>query len=188
MSETGGHEHRGRSSEDNVEKAAVLDALRIRPGQTILDAGCGNGYMSKAFASALGDTGKVVALDPDEGAIATLRAETAGTTIEAVVGDISKDTGLPNSSVDLIYLSNVFHGFTPEELTGFLAEVDRLLRPHGTLAVVEFIKKETPIGPPLDIRLSPEDLRRKIPLTPRNTVKVGEFHYLQLFSENSLGE
>jgi ubiquinone/menaquinone biosynthesis C-methylase UbiE len=184
MSETGRHEHRGRSSEDNVEKALVLDALGIRPGQTILDAGCGNGYMSMAFASALGDTGKVVALDPDEAAIAILQAETAGTTIEAVVGDISQTTGLPQASVDLIYLSNVFHGFTPEELTGFLAEVDRLLRPDGTLAVVEFAKKETPIGPPLEIRLSPEELCRKIPLTPGNTVKVGEFHYLQVFANS----
>ena len=143
--------------------------------------------MSKAFSRALGDSGMVVALDPDEAAIATLQGETAGANIEPVVGDITKNTGLPAGSVDLIYLSNVFHGFTREELTGFLAEVDRLLRPDGTLAVVEFVKKETPVGPPLEIRFSPEELRQKIPLTPRNTVDVGEYHYLQLFTKSSLG-
>lgn len=181
------HEHRGRSSEATIDVSLVLQALRIGPGQTILDAGCGNGYMSKAFAGVLGDTGKVVALDPDETAIATLREETAGTNIQAVVGVISNDTGLPAGSFDLIYLSNVFHGFTTEELAGFLAEVDRLLRPDGTLAVVEFIKKETPVGPPLEFRFSPEELRRKIPLTPGNTLEVGEYHYLQLFAKRSLG-
>ncbi len=182
---TGTHKHKGRSSEANVDVSLVLDAVGIRPGQTILDAGCGNGYMSKAFAGALGPTGTVVALDPDEAAIAILRHETAGTNIEAVVGDISKNTGLPDGSVDLIYLSNVFHGFTPDEVAGFLAEVERLLRPGGTLAVVEFIKKETPIGPPLEIRFSPEELRQKIPLVPRDMVEIGEYHYLQVFA-NSL--
>ena len=170
-----------------MDEALVLDTLRIQPGQTILDAGCGNGYMSKAFARALGDAGKVVALDPDEAMIANLVGETPGTNIEAIVGDITKDTGLPDGSMDLIYLSNVFHGFTPEELTGFLAEVDRLLPADGTLAVVEFVKEATPIGPPLEIRRSPEELRRVIPLTPRNTVKVGDFHYMQLFGKNPSG-
>ncbi|MBN1864169.1 MAG: hypothetical protein JW808_04650, partial [Victivallales bacterium] len=44
------HHHRGKSSESLLDKAAILGALRIEPGQTVLDAGCGNGYMSKEFS------------------------------------------------------------------------------------------------------------------------------------------
>jgi ubiquinone/menaquinone biosynthesis C-methylase UbiE len=36
------------------------------PGQTILDAGCGNGCMSKEFSKLLNNTGKVYALDPSK--------------------------------------------------------------------------------------------------------------------------
>ena len=70
------HHHRGKSSESLLDTVEILKALRILPGQTILDAGCGNGYMSKAFSTALNNTGIVYALDPDEAAIATLRNET----------------------------------------------------------------------------------------------------------------
>jgi len=66
----------------------VMANLRVLPGQIVLDAGCGNGYMSKELSRAVGDRGKVYALDPDETSIEKLRVETAGTNIEAPAGDI----------------------------------------------------------------------------------------------------
>ncbi len=57
--------HRGRSSESLMDKDKILATLSITPGQIILDAGCGNGYMAKVFAKLTGETGKVYALDPD---------------------------------------------------------------------------------------------------------------------------
>lgn len=44
------HHHRGKSSESLLDKEAIFAALRITPGQTVLDAGCRNGYMSKEFS------------------------------------------------------------------------------------------------------------------------------------------
>lgn len=61
------HHHRGQSSEKLVNKNDILSSLSIARGQTILDAGCGNGYMAKEFAKLAGETGKVYALDPDNG-------------------------------------------------------------------------------------------------------------------------
>ena len=82
------HHHRGKSSESLLDKAQILASLSITPGQTILDAGCGNGYMAKEFAKLTGKTGKVYALDPDTISIDILRSETAGTIIEPFIGDI----------------------------------------------------------------------------------------------------
>jgi len=175
------HHHRGKTSEGQVDATMVLEELRLRPGQSVLDAGCGDGYMAKAFAREVGAKGRVIALDPDEAAIARLRGETKGTNLEAIVGDITRRTALPAGSVDLMYLSNVFHGFAPDELPGFRAEVERLLRPLGRLAVVEFIKEATPCGPPLEIRCSPSEMRQLIPLTPLGTVGVGKLFYMQIF-------
>ena len=91
-----------------------------------------------------------------------MKSETAGTVIEPLVGDITKETGLATSSLDLVYLSTVIHGFSKTQIEGFLKEVKRLLKPDGRLAVVEIKKEETPFGPPLDIRFSPEELEKTI--------------------------
>ncbi|MGD8628558.1 MAG: SRPBCC family protein [bacterium] len=178
------HSHKGKTSEDHLDKRAVLDALGILPGQTILDAGCGYGYMAREFARALNGSGRVYALDSDGDAIAALRAGTEGTLIEPLESDVSRPTPLRSSSVDLIYLSMVFHGFSGDELTGFLAEARRLLKPDGRLAIVEVDKEETPYGPPLDLRFSPGELKREVGLPPGETVRVGHHHYMQIFKNS----
>jgi ubiquinone/menaquinone biosynthesis C-methylase UbiE len=181
----GRHHHRGKSSESLLDKGAILSALAIEFGQTVLDAGCGNGYMSKEFSQIVGDSGRIYALDPDETGIALLREETKGTNIVALVGDITTTTQLPASSIDLIYLSTVFHIFSPEQIKGFEGEVKRLLAPHGRLAIVEIMKRATPFGPPLNMRLSPEDLMQALRLPPLGAVEVGEYFYMQLFENRS---
>ena len=176
------HHHRGKSSESLLDKARILNALGIRPGQTVLDAGCGNGYMAKEFAARVGKEGKVFALDPDEMAIAALREQTADTNIMAVVGDITTTTGLPAGSFDLIYLSTVVHGFAAEQVEGFRAEIQRLLAPGGKLAIVEIVKRDAPFGPPLPLRFSPAELQQALALPVLTTVDVGEYFYLQIFA------
>jgi ubiquinone/menaquinone biosynthesis C-methylase UbiE len=180
-SENKKHHHKGRSSERHLNRDIVLKELNIRSGQTILDAGCGSGYMSKEFSKILNNTGKVYALDPDKAAIEMLKKETNGTNIEPITGDITKETKIGDSSVDLIYLSTVFHGFSEGEIDGFQKEVKRILKPNAVLAIVEFKKVETPFGPPLEIRYSPEELKKTITLTPKFFVEVGEYFYVMAF-------
>ena len=175
------HRHKGKSSERFVDKDIILRELDIRPGQVVLDAGCGNGYMSKEFSKVLRHTGKVYALDPDAEAIETLQCDAEGPRIEAIVGDITQTTPIEGSSIDLIYLSAVFHGFSESQIAAFQAEAKRLLKPNAQLAVVEIEKQETPFGPPLDLRFSPEELKQTIALFPKKLVKVGQFFYMQTF-------
>ena len=175
------HHHRGKSSEGLLNKELILKALNIRPGQTVLDAGCGNGYMSKAFSKEVSPSGKVYALDPDTESIEILRSETQGTNIQAMEGDITKPTRINASSVDLLYLSTVIHGFSKQQMQDLLEEAKRLLKPNAVLAIVEIEKKETPFGPPLNIRFSPEELKDIVPLAPVSTILVGEYLYMQIF-------
>ena len=179
------HHHRGKSSERFLHKEIILQELDILPGQTILDAGCGNGYMSKEFAKVLNNTGKIYALDPDAGAIEVLKKEVHDTNIIPLLGDITQETPIPANSVDLLYLATVFHGFSKIELDGFNKEVKRLLKPNGILAIIEINKEPTPFGPPLHIRFSPEELQKTIELSPKKIVAVGEFFYMQTF-ENKI--
>ena len=134
------HCHRGKSSETFLNKPIILKALNILPGQIIVDAGCGNGYMSKEFSKTLKNTGKVYALDPDRKAIETLKEETKESNIEPIVADITKTIPVEESSTDLIYLSTVLHGFSEDERESFQKEAKRVLKPNARLAIVEIEK------------------------------------------------
>ncbi len=175
------HHHKGKSSEGVLNKEAILKELEILPGQTIIDVGCGNGYMAKEFSKLLKGTGKVYALDIDGESIEILKKEVAETNIEPIEADITKAVPIESCSADLIYLSNVFHGFSKGQIEGFQEEVRRLLKPDGKLAIVEIKKQNTPFGPPLNIRLSPEELRREITLTAKGLVEAGQHSYMQIF-------
>jgi ubiquinone/menaquinone biosynthesis C-methylase UbiE len=177
------HHPRGNSSESFLDKNEILANLMIIPGQIVLDAGCGNGYMAKEFAKLTGETGKVYALDPDAMSIDILKSETEGTMIEPFVGDIAEETELVTSSIDLIYVSTVIHGFSQTQMERFLKEVKRLLKPNGRLAIVEIKKEDTPFGPPPDMRLAPEELKQRISLTPICLIDVGQFFYMQIFKK-----
>lgn len=176
------HCHGGKSSESLLNKAQILANLPITPGQVVLDAGCGNGYMAKEFAERTGKAGRVYALDPHAPSIEALKAEVVGRNIEAFVGKITEKTQLEASSIDLIYVSTVIHGFSDSDMEKFREEVTRLLKPDGRLAVVEIKKEETPFGPPLHIRFSPEDLKQVIGLKPVLLVDVAEHFYMQVFA------
>ena len=177
------HYHRGKSSENLLDKQAILKGLNIQDGQTVLDAGCGNGYMAKEFAKITGESGKVYALDPDDISIGILQTETKNTVIEAFTGDITQKTILLDSAIDLIYLSTVVHGFSKEQMKGFTAEIDRILKSNGKLAILEINKKNTPFGPPIKLRFSPEELVNEMKLNPIKTIKIGQYFYLQLFKK-----
>lgn len=179
-----GHSHRGKFTEGLLDNDLILQALDIQAGQTILDAGCGNGYMSKLFSAKVTASGRVVAMDPDQQFLAVLAKETKGTNIVTLAGDITRPTPLRPSSIDLLYISTVIHGFSKNELQGFFRESKRLLKPNSILAIVEIEKRETPFGPPLSSRYSPEELIGIVPLVPLNTVHVGEHFYMQLFRTN----
>jgi ubiquinone/menaquinone biosynthesis C-methylase UbiE len=175
------YRHKGKFTEDLLDNERILKALNLEAGQTILDVGCGNGYMSKLFANKVTQSGKVYAVDSDSYFINVLRDETQGTNIETIEADITKPTLLKASSVDLIYISTVIHVFSKTQMQGFLREAKRLLKPDAMLTIVEIEKKATPFGPPLEFRYSPEELKKTVPMVPVETVRAGEHFYMQIF-------
>jgi hypothetical protein len=42
-------------------------------------------------------------------------------------------------------------------------------------------KEDTPFGPPVKMRSSPQELIQKLPFAPKKLIEVGEFFYMQLF-------
>lgn len=171
----------GKFSEGLLDDETILKKLKINLGQTILDAGCGNGYMAKKFSVLVGNAGKIYALDPDKESINKLRKEAEKTNIEALVGDITKTTEIKECSIDLVYLSTVFHIFSDIQIVCFENEITRILKPKAQLAIININKEDTPFGPPVEMRSSPEELRQKLSFVPKKLIEVGEHFYMQLF-------
>ena len=178
------HEHHGRSSKGFLDAGKVLRYIGINDGDRFLDLGCGNGYFSIAASQLVGKDGIVYAFDVDEESIAQLKSEMADTrlnNIEASVEDITKKLPLADESISLAFMSNVLHGLVENcEAEGALGEIARVTEKNGRLAVVEFKKQESPMGPPLSIRLSPEDveaLARRYDFSNEGVQEVGPHHY-----------
>lgn len=172
---------RKKFTEGLLDSGPILQALEIRPGQVVVDAGCGTGYMAKLFAGKVSDSGKVYAFDHDAHFLELLADETKASNIEPLRQDITKPSLLKKASVDLVYISALIYMFSREQVEAFVREVKRVLKPGGRLAIVEMEKKETPFGPPLNLRYSPEDLQKAISLPPVATVALSEYFYMQIF-------
>lgn len=131
-------------------RTAGLDLLRVRPGERVLELGCGAGGALVALARAVGPEGRVVGLDLSQGMInqASARLRRAGLTDRAalLVGDATS-IPWPDVSFDALFMAFTLELFDTPEIPLVLAECRRVLLPGGRLAVVS-LSRETPVGWP----------------------------------------
>ncbi|HEY5759875.1 MAG TPA: methyltransferase domain-containing protein [Steroidobacter sp.] len=117
---------------------SVIDALEIKPGQTIADLGAGSGYYSFRIAPLVGEQGTVLAIDvePRMLRIVSERAKRDGIrNITTVLGTPS-DPNLEPNSVDLLFMVDVYHELAfPFEV---MTKVREALKPGGRVALIEF--------------------------------------------------
>jgi len=123
-----------------MEPANRLVGPYVNPGMTVLDPGCGFGYISLPLARIVGPEGRVIAVDIEPRAVARLqrRARQAGLA-ERIFAQTcaSEDLGLAaySGQVDVATVIHTLHEFT--NIPGFLSQVAALLKPTGRLLVVE---------------------------------------------------
>ena len=103
----------------------------VGAGQHVLDLGCGNGNGLDALLSAVGPTGRVIALDRDAASLARA-AERTGP-LATVEADFTAPLPLEQQSVDRVICQNVIECVT--DRLGLLREIHRVLR-HGGRALV----------------------------------------------------
>ena len=131
----------------------VVELLDCRPGMTAVDLGAGSGYFLRYLSAAVGDDGRVLALDIHPGTIELLlaraEAENLGNVRAAVVA--ADDPALAPRSIDRILIANTWH-----HISGRVDYAKKLLaplRPGGLLLIVDFTM-DSPEGPPTDRRLT----------------------------------
>ena len=179
----------GGSSFQLVDFEKVVVALDLQKGATLLDMACGEGEYTIGFSKIIGDEGLIYAVDLWEHNINRL-IETLSFTgiknVKAFVADVSKPMSIGDDSINVCLMATVLHDLIQANTAeGAIKEAARVLKPHGLLAIIEFKKIDGPPGPPIHIRLRPQDVERFVEpfgFNRQAMKEVGPYNYLMVFS------
>ena len=114
------------------------------------DFGTGSGHYARAAAAIVGHSGRVYAIDVQEDVLKHVKLNTSDrhkSIIETVWGDIEKPAGthLREHSLDVVLLANTL--FQVENRFGLLVEIKRVVKPGGTLMLVDWAGSYGGMGP-----------------------------------------
>ena len=140
----------------------VLTALAIEPGEVIADIGAGSGYFTFRLAHRVGDKGRVYAVDISPDMIRHLNRrirELKAMNVTTILAD-ADDPLLADASMDRFFFSDSWHHI--ENQSKYLSLIKKMLKPGGEIIMIDFHKKELPVGPPMQMKIAREDLIRQM--------------------------
>ncbi len=126
----------------------VLKEFGLRKGMKVLDVGTGAGFYLPYLSEAVGEEGKVYAIDIEESAVeyARRKVESLGLKNVEVLKSEENSVPLPDGSVDFVFMAFVFHEL--ENPVEFIKELRRVAKRFAYLAIIDWKKEERDKGPP----------------------------------------
>jgi precorrin-6B methylase 2 len=152
-----------REREEACSKLLNILILNVQPGQCICDMGCGNGFYSIQLAKLVGEKGRILAVDIQPQMLSLLKQrcqkEKVGN-VEPVLGTVI-DPKLPDESIDLMLMVDVYHEFShPEHM---LRAIRKALKPSGRMVLVEFRLEDPNVPIKLLHKMSKAQILKEIP-------------------------
>lgn len=138
---------------DDLVPDSMWEAFGVPEAAAIVEIGAGTGMFAREFAERM-PSGTLYAVDSEPAMLEWMR-EHLGALSPADIVVTDADAGsvpLADGIADLVYSVNLHHEL--DDPSRMLAEALRLLRPGGTVAIVDWKAEKTPKGPPLEHRVS----------------------------------
>jgi len=164
----------------------IISKLKITKGDTIADFGCGSGGYLSLLSNAVGNEGKVYAIDINKDLLERLETEARKygyDNLEFGVGNVLEESFLADKSCNLVILSNILHQVgNPVKV---ILESKRVLKQNGFILIVDWKDhfKNKKIGPHPDHFISEEKV---LAILAKNNFEVirhfpaGDYHYALL--------
>ncbi|MFI5544062.1 class I SAM-dependent methyltransferase [Streptomyces sp. NPDC051815] len=151
-----------RFAEDGPAFATAVAACGLRPGDRVLDAGCGTGRAMTALRAAVGPAGSVLGVDLTPQMLAA--AQRAGRDAEGalLLADVAR-LPLRDGALDAVFAAGLIAHLPQPEAN--LRELARVVRPGGRLALFHPVGRAA-LAARHGRELTPEDLRAEQNLRP----------------------
>jgi cyclopropane fatty-acyl-phospholipid synthase-like methyltransferase len=135
----------------------VITALELKPGEVIADIGSGSGYFTLRLAAHVGDSGRVYGVDIDPEMVRYLNRRVRDVALRGVhVILADPDDPLLPEPVDRFLIVDTWHHIGNQ--AKYLTLMRKLLKPGGQIVMIDFQKRELPLGPPLAMKVAREAL------------------------------
>ncbi len=140
----------------------VIMALNLKEGETVADIGAGSGYFTFRFSHHVGDKGRVYAVDISPDMILHMNRRIRDLQAKNVVTVLAPpdDPLLMDASVDRFFICDTWHHIANQ--AQYLAEMKKMLKPGGQVVMIDFQKKDLPLGPPPEMKIARGDLVRQM--------------------------
>ena len=138
----------------------IWNELHLENPGVIVDIGAGTGFFSIAFLQKSGAS-KIYACDLSEVMIEWMKENVAAENPKIVpVKTEEQYIPLDDEIADLVFMINLHHELENPSMT--IKESFRILKPGGTVFIVDWKKIEMPEGPPVKIRYLPEQVKEQL--------------------------
>jgi ubiquinone/menaquinone biosynthesis C-methylase UbiE len=165
----------------------VMKALALRAGEVVADIGAGSGYFALRFARAVGDAGRVYAVDISPEMVKHLNKRMRDANVRNVFTVLAEpdDPLLADASVDRFVIVDTWHHI--EAQAKYVDLMKKMLKPGGQVVHIDYQKRELPVGPPLDHKIAREDVVKQMEAAGFKLAAEHTFLPYQYFLVFSLG-
>lgn len=139
----------------------IWKELQLADPRVLVEIGAGTGFFAAPFARKL-HSGTVYACDIQDEMLTWMKEHLPSDIQYRVVPLKMEETRVPlqDGIADLVYMINLHHEL--DDRAASMKEALRLLKPGGTVMVMDWKKGETPVGPPQDIRVTEDEIVRDL--------------------------